>query len=321
MEENKKAVSLFAASDIHNLHGSTRLREVLGLVRADAEAVQPEYFILGGDLVGGGKPVHMGGDPKDWTPEFSLAEIRSEIAAEYGDGITAYFTYGSHDCHEVNGNRDFLHGPADCGAFYLYGVSFAQMRYVTDDELGTGHGPDGDADSGTGTKAAEAFTEWADSLTDSKPVFVMSHLPMHVHRGDNRAAFLWAEALNRAARKRDVFVFFAHNHTTERKDVPAFGAKPENGKREYERSFYLRPAGGTMPVQGPEKECTFEIRNDFTYLNAGYILKGCGTLLTLSEPREDGSFSKLTIARYAADPEEKDFGSTGIASPYTCALR
>ena len=299
-------VSVFAAADVHALGGESDLPAVL----SRAAAYRPAAALLGGDYVGRGRPPETEEERlRRWQPRFALADVRKQVADALGGEVKTYLTYGSHDKHALEGADGFFCGPASGAGYHLYGVSFCQMRFAAErDRIAAGY--DGiDAAGrfgGAAETAAERFSAWASSLTDPWPVFVMSHLPLHAHRGDNRGAAIWCAALNRAAAARDVFVLFGHNHSTER-------------RTRYDRRFYLIPSGAAMPVQGAAEEERTETRLDFTYLNAGYVLHGCGTVLTLSGP-SDGAYETLTIRRCAADASETAFGDTGIASPYTVRL-
>ncbi|MBR1496747.1 MAG: hypothetical protein IJ617_03905 [Oscillospiraceae bacterium] len=230
--------------------------------------------------------------------------MRRVIASVFGEDVKTFFTYGSHDRNEEGGGG-FLCGPAELNACWLYGVSFCQMRFTDDAQRAASDPPyDGiDVSEPTGAcaeTAAACFLDWCAALTDRKPVLVMSHMPLHANRPDNRGAAVWCDALNRAAKRRDILVFFAHNHSSEHvSDV--------------DRLYYYVPAGGVLPVQGREKEDRAVTRIGFHYLNAGYILNGCGTLLRFS----DGA---VTVRRFAAEPAETAFGNTGYASPLTIPL-
>lgn len=304
----QRQLSLFVAADVHGLGGKSHLTEVLALVKADDSAIQPEIVMLGGDYVGAGKPPSTEEERLSrWQPRFSVAELQQEIADVFGSGVKSFFTYASHDKNEMTGGEVFFHGPADCIDYYLYGISFAQMHFCDEEALKIS-GYDGlDRNLGSAQTAAERFLQWASSLNDHKPIFVMSHLPLHAHRGDNCGAEAWCTALNNVAEQHSVFVFFAHNHSTERRTP-------------YDRAFYLLPKGSTMQVQGEDRTHTVEVRLNFTYLNAGYILHGCGTLLTLSDTDGSGRCGELRIQRYAAKPEDTAFGTTGILSPYYCTV-
>lgn len=323
----KTDVSIFTAADVHMFEGESRLKEVLHLVAADPRAVTPDAVLLGGDLVGravppkkpggagGHMPPHRLPPPspeheRERNPVFCMEEIRREITSIFPD-TAAYLTYGSHDKNEVHGGAGFFSGPANRDGYYLYGISFCQMRYATDTQREEA-GYDGidrfDPLGSCGETAAANFLAWARGLPDHRPVFVMSHIPMHRHRRDNLGAAVWCRALNEAGKTRTVVVFFAHNHTAEHQTA-------------LDRQFYLVPTGAVMEVQGDQREESFETRLDFTYLNAGYILKGCGTLLTLRDEDGDGTYDKLTVQRYTCCPEDASFGDTGFVSPYTITLR
>ena len=300
----KKPESLFVAADIHGLNGESRLGEVLARVREDKTAVQPELVLLGGDYVGQGRPPSTEEERlRRWQPVFSLSELHDDICSALGKEVKTFFTYGSHDKNALTGEKSFLCGSADCGAYAIYGISFAQMRFAAESQM-LESGYDGaDTSLGCAEQAVESFLRWETKQEGKKPLFVMSHLPLHVHRGDNRGAALWCKALSRAGTHRDVLVFFAHNHTTER-------------KTDYDKAFYLVPKGERLPVQGAEKEQTEEKDIAFTYLNAGYVLHGCGTLLTFSDENADGVYDRLQIRRYGPTEKETAFGSTGFTSPY-----
>lgn len=323
----KRDISVFAAADVHMFEGESRLNEVLRLVAADPGAAAPDAVLLGGDLVGKAvppkKPNDAGGHmpprrPPHPSPEhdrqrnpvFRLDEIRREIAAVFPHAAP-YLTYGSHDKNEADGGTGFFTGPAERDGYALYGISFCQMRYAVDAQREEA-GYDGidrfDPLGSCGQTAAASFLAWARSLPDHRPVFVMSHLPIHRHRRDNLGAEAWCRALNEAGKTRTVVVFFAHNHTAEYHTA-------------LDRQFYLVPAGTVMEIQGAQREESLEAELRFTYLNAGYILKGCGTLLTLHDADGNGTYDKLTIQRYTCRPEDALFGDTGFTSPYTITLQ
>ena len=299
----KESVSIFVGADIHEVKGKSRLEEVLRLVRQ----TKPAIVLLGGDHVGvTGPDVSEEDRVRFWTPEFSVEELRERISCALGGEVESYFTYGSHDKKAAEGESAFLAGAVTADCCHLYGVSFSEMRFANAEQRRQDTKYDG-IDSGTAEDGAARFLEWLAGLGDHKPILVMSHLPLHRHRGDNLGASIWCDALNRAAEKHDVFVFFAHNHTAERRSS-------------LDRQYYLVPAGSTMEIQGSEKgeSCQSTIR--FTYLNAGYILMGCGMLLTFSDEDGDGKYDTVTVRRYARERADTAFGDTGIESPYTVKL-
>ena len=302
----RKRVSVFVGADIHEVEGKSRLEEVLELVKP----ANPAIALLGGDHVG------LSGPSKDipeeermrlWTPEFSIQKLRERISCALGGEVDSYFTYGSHDKKAAEGEAGFLAGAVSTDYCHLYGISFSEMRFANERQRSLDTRYDG-IDSGTAENGAERFSEWAAKIDDHKPILVMSHMPLHKHRGDNLGASIWCEALNKVAEKHDVFAFFAHNHTAEKRS-------------NLDRQYYLIPAGNAMEVQGSEREESRHVTIHFTYLNAGYILKGCGTVLTFSDEDGDGKYDAVTVRRCAREEADTAFGDTGIFSPHTVELR
>ena len=62
---------------------------------------------------------------------------------------------------------------------------------------------------------AATFLDWVNTLTDRDPIVVVSHVPLHVNRGDNPGGLTWFNALHTAALSHDVIFLWAHNHTME----------------------------------------------------------------------------------------------------------
>lgn len=317
----KKAISLFVAADVHALNDSSNLKCVLSIVSQDAA---PDIVLLGGDHVGSVGRVppkkQLGGkdfsptrnmteeERRNWQPVFCLENLRHEITDIFGEQVKTYFTYGSHDKHEVNGITNFFIGPASFEHYHLYGISFCQMRYADDDQLAQSNYDGPDFALGSAEKGIADFISWVNSLSDTNPIFIMSHIPLHAHRTDNLGAVLWTHAFNDAAKKHDLFVFFGHNHTAEHLTP-------------LERTCYFVPPGNTLPIQGRKKDEQPELPISFTYLNAGYIANGCGTLLTLSDKDNDDQYDTLTIQRYSIDEENTRFGNTDYANPQQLTLK
>lgn len=315
----EKALSLFVAADIHALHGSSNLKDVLSLVARDTT---PDIILLGGDHVGsvGRMRPKKPGEPsfsptrnmteeelRNWQPVFCLEDLRREVTDILGEQVKTYFTYASHDKHEINGAANFFCGPAAFDGCHLYGISFCQMRYADDKQLAQSNYDGPDFALGGAEKGTADFTAWANSLPDSHPIFIMSHIPLHAHRTDNLGAELWTRAFNEAAKNHDLFVFFGHNHTAEHLTP-------------LERACYFVPSGSTLPIQGRKKDEQPELPIHFTYLNAGYIANGCGTLLTLSDEDNDAQYDTLTIRRYSLWEDNTRFGSTEYTNPQRITL-
>jgi hypothetical protein len=301
------ATSIFVATDRHDYEGSNQLTAVLEQVVADSDAVKPTVTLLGGDSVGRGSDREESGHPA-----YTVAEPNAEIYSVLGNDVATYYTFGSHDTSNTNGYSEYLSGPAKCDGYYIYGISFAQMAYATDEqtkEAGYNYIDLADRNGISATTASANFLKWVDSLDDNLPVVVMSHVPLHVNRKDNLGAAIWCEALNKAAETHDVIMLFGHNHTTERSN-------------DTDRYYYLVPEGKSMPVQGAEKDGDYStpVTIHFTYINAGYLTMGYGSLMTFADVNADGTYDKLTVQRYSTTGKDDTFGNTGISSPYTITL-
>ncbi len=305
--------SIFVCTDRYDKMDVTgnNLCTVLNGVASDDTIVKPSVFIIGGDNVGNGPDIGTNGHP-----DFSVNDVIEEVHSVFPDG-QVLMTFGSHDTAAQEGMDEFLAGPAEQSGFYVYGVTFAQMRYADRESAEEKSYAYLDVDAQTGLGAVEgtaAFTAWVNTLEDHLPIIVMSHMPLHANRGDNVGAAIWTEALNEAAKEHPVIVLFGHNHTSEEN---ATEEKPS-----CDPAYYLVPAGGSMPIQQKDvaaADCeNLEIL--FTYMNAGYITLGYGSVITFEDISGDGMYDRITIARYSAEGLSPDFGTTGLVGPYSFDL-
>ena len=340
-EESKEALppKMPKKTPVYDADGSliwhNNLTDVLTLVSRDEDAVQPEIILLGGDNVGADSD-----NAKDETgypmgaPPFSVKAMDAQIAHVFGDTARGFYTYGSHDKNETGDYADvFFSGPVQGDGFYLYGISFAQMIYDSDTQAETEDargrtysGKDlADPNGISAQTASHLFLTWVNSLENHWPIIVMSHVPLHAHRGDNGGAWTWTRALNEAAENHDVIFLWGHNHTLER---------DEDGKAAEQACYLLRP-GEEIAVQSwaPDEEGKTILRRAapsasgesgesdtkpkyelitqketlrFVYMNAGYITNGIGSLLTFTDAEEDGEWDRLTVTRYALNSEEPE---------------
>ena len=113
-----------------------------------------------------------------------------------------------------------------------------------------------ETDMQSDTGAASEFTTWHNGLTAAEktlPIFIMSHLPLHARRGDNKGAAAWYSAISTAAESSDIVFFWAHNHTGESSaDTNAYYVAKDGTE-----SFTVYNGSTVVP--------------NFTYMNAGYI--------------------------------------------------
>lgn len=293
-----------------NLIWHNHLTEVLSLVAADH--VQPEVVVLGGDNVGDGgdKSIDVTGYPIG-APYFSMSAVDAQVKHVFGDAVQTLYTYGSHDIHATDPYEDtFLSGPFAGNGYYIYGISFAQMIYDTDQQAAHYEGKDiTDRNGASAQIASHRFLTWVNSLDDHFPIIVMSHVPLHANRGDNAGAWTWTRALNAASEHHDIIFLWGHNHTVEMRD---------SGKA-VERANYLKLPGEVLVVQSwdvdesgapilkRDKDLVSQAETlRFIYMNAGYITNGIGTVLTFSDANGNGLWDQLTVKRYALEAEETE---------------
>ena len=265
------------------------------------------------------------------------------MAGVFGDTVLTLYTYGSHDNHEISGYENaFFTGPAVLDGYYVYGISFAQMAYDTDAQALSGDKPYVGKDLAdrrgiSAQTASHHFLTWVRSLDDHKPIIVMSHVPLHADRADNRGAWTWTQALNLAAQKHDIIFLWGHNHTLESR----------SSSFEIEKANYLLQPGEIITVQswgvdaegnavtkwttesqpGEKKKSSattliFQKETlNFIYMNAGYITAGVGTVLTFTDTDDNGTFDILTARRYGLEDADTAYGTTGIGDTWTYDLR
>lgn len=342
--QRARSTSIFLSSDRHGSADGNNFVKVLTKA-VEGSAVTPSAVVIDGDLVGHGR---------DRTPEFSVADIYNEMDSVLDvRSHELILTYGSHDAKCTEGYSAFLSGPHRCDGYYVYGVSFAQMTYATDEaasaDIALAEEEDKNAaeeDSsgesrpkrkrgyrGLDTKdrlgisaesGADSFLHWVSSLSDNSPILVVSHVPLHAHRGDNVGAETWFKALSVAARAHDILFVWGHNHTLEE----MAGRPPREGQSSdknplLDRDNYLLVPGDRITLQSSVDSVSVTGRLHFTYVNAGYLKLGYGSVVTFTDSRGIGRYDKMKIERFTineADTLAGVFGNTGRKNPYETAL-
>ena len=157
--------------------------------------------------------------------------------------------------------------------------------------------------------ATASFTSWVSTLTDHEPIVVMTHVPMHAHRGDNPGGMRWFEALSHAAETHDVIVFYGHNHSLE-----------ERGDS-LDRNSYLLVPGDSISIQGDKIQGVQQRQLNFAYANAGYLKLGWSTLVTFSDTDGNGHHDQMQLRRFnVLGADDNYFGLTGKRNPYILRL-
>lgn len=173
--------------------------------------------------------------------ESSKSTVTSTAKSALGDtNIECYYIWGDHDSKsDIEDYTGLVYGEEDDGNYYIYALSMYSVHK--------------DSDATEVEADLKAFTETVSGLDKTKPMFIVSHLPLHDRRGDNIYAQNWYEVISDAAESMDIVFFWAHNHTGETSaDTDAYYVE-KNGSE-------------TMTIEGGST-----ITPNFTYMNAGYI--------------------------------------------------
>ena len=236
-----------AASFASDIHGST----------SDAKSVYTGVATSGltFDVVG-----FVGDTFSDTSSNSSTVTsvVTSALDSYAAEAMEVLYSFGDHDSKsDIADYTGLLYGDGEGEEFYVYAISMESM--------------DDDSDISADDVAADlaAFTSNVATYDKSKPMFIMSHMPLHARRGDNIYAYKWYEVINAAAQTMDITFFWAHNHTSE---------------STADTNAYYIAKGGTLNVeQGSSSVSTYagpgssssangtDVTIDFTYMNAGYI--------------------------------------------------
>lgn len=332
-----RSTSILVATDRHESGSGNNLAAAVQSVVGASGVVVPSVVLLGGDYVGSGPD-----EGETGQPVFSIDDMKSELFMTLDPARTqTFFTYGSHDRNCIEGYNAFFSGPKLCDGYYIYGISYAQMAFPTDSvsralvALYEQQEPKTDTNTGelpnklptsddnrpyngidvvdplgiSAESAAASFTSWVESLNNSLPIVVMSHMPIHANRHDNPGGERWYKALSKAAQKHDIILFFGHNHT------------PEERGDLTDQNSYLLVSGDSISVQGDSNEGVTSHKLNFTYTNAGYIKLGWCTLITFTDNDGDGRHDNLQLRRFHARGDKALlFGTTDKNNPWNLPL-
>jgi hypothetical protein len=216
------------------------------------------------------------------------------------------------------------------------------MIYATDEDVSDYNGLDIADRYGLSAESASAnFTAWVRTLTDNRPIVVMSHVPMHANRHDNLGATAWYNALSEAAEKHDIIFLWGHNHTNEemalrqqqQPDDSTNQPKEEKGNDSpppkpksanlNDRYCYLLTPGENITLQDTVDSLSVERQLNFTYANAGYLKLGYASVITFTSNDSSGLYDAVTIRRYALTPDstETTFGFSNHPNPFMLPLK
>lgn len=223
-----------AANDIFfatDVHRKTS--NLTGILSAVSEDAQMDTIALGGDY------------------EVSVSSLENAVDAVFPNAEKC-FTTGNHD---EAGSGLYETGEALVNEhFALYIIAYEDFKNAA---------------------AVEPLRKYLDGYnknekTEGKPLFVLSHLPLHKDRRDNTNAYRYAQLLNEAGRSIDIVYLWGHNHTVD-------------------RTLYFESVGETLTPEGGSA-----MTLSFTYVTAGYIKEGYGLTVRVNDKTID--FQRYTAS-------------------------
>lgn len=282
---------LYSASDFQNMEGHEQGAKVLHEITnqiCDNEKEDISEALICGDYY--------------YDENISVDESEKGIKAIY-EVLNAQWGLGYDDIFFVQGNHD----PSETTGLDLTGgterdhYSVYQINY---DDFMRNYQPGIDVETRI-RDTSEKLKVWLEKkieLGDCKPIFIISHLPLHhSYRYDNPYAEYIFDVINKAGEQGlNIVYLFGHNHSSEYDQYLGGGA-----------IYLTRGEKIIIPdIQGEnEKDYKSELLN-FTYMNAGYIGESTDGILSscIFEIYND----RLEIKRYTQEGicQLKQSGST-----------
>lgn len=143
----------------------------------------------------------------------TASSVTAAAQSVYSD-VQCIYAYGNHDSEGNYGITDFtgLSYGSDTTNYYIYSISQTSMASSNPD--------------------TSDFTSTVAGLDKSKPLFILSHMPLHARRNDNNGAAAWYKAISAAAEQMDIAFFWGHNHTGESTEDKAAFYVAKDGSEE-----------------------------------------------------------------------------------------
>lgn len=313
-----KMTTLYAGTDRHS--ASEKFQTLLRHACSFDGVPYPTVVIDGGDNVLSEKYTNaQGQEVTNHVPSFSMQDVRDDVSAALS-GISDYrflATFATHDngCErfpyndyvtDPHYNDNFYSGPQEQDGYYTYGITGSQMcetNIYIGSYIYSSHIQDYyyDQNGKDADEAVAKFRSWIDALptNDHKPIVVMSHIPMHMHRGDSYGGEIWVDALNFAADRHNVIFLWGHNHTIEDPETK----DKENNQYDASKfvNYCLKPKDKiTVQKKTMASESKQSVQKElkFHYLNAGYITWGFSSILTFIDDNNDSTYERAIFRKY-----------------------
>lgn len=270
-------IVVIAASDYQLSNSSTIMTNIMKQIKADYGT--PYAALLGGDYDAGAVS----------TTATHIKNVDNVISSVFPDLENRIYIQGNHENYaglKVDGTNLMNYtGAYDTEYYGVYAFNHDDFPWSTS----------------SNPKSSKSLVQaTADDLGDyleakiaegySKPIFVMSHLPLHAARGDNYYAKLIFDELEAAGEAGLNIIFLCgHNHSG------GYDAYLGNG------SYYL-PVGSSLTVVDGTSGSYTDDSISFTYMNYGYLGKISGSACTHQTMTAfEITGDQVTIKRYAED--------------------
>lgn len=289
-------VIVIAGSDFQNKSGDTAgaaaVTKFLTSIKNNGGYSAVNGFLFAGDYSHG------------TTTTASVSALKGAINGVYAglaDSQNAVFVQGNHDADSMTTDGTLsASGARDAEDYGVYVINEKDYMWYNSDEE-------------TVKNTAAALQTYLDNKANyDKPIFVVSHLPLHYNMrtkndGDGRYAHYIFDVLNNAGAKGlNIIFLFGHNHS--------------NGWDDYlgGSAVYLAKGDSINIAQGEKDSFDVETLN-FTYMNAGYVgyynqeNTGAETDLTMTVFEIRGN--EVTIFRYT-ESGLHDLKSKGVTNSF-----
>lgn len=276
---------IFSASDFQSDTCYTNFSNMMQAAQADGITETPDGFLFGGDYTAGSE------DPSVQVPK--IIDTVQGVYAEYSED-NMIFVQGNHDAaNDVltpTGLYEFEH-------YWVYSINEDDFKKEQ-----SGRSPLYDTTVQALAEEVTASLEGIKLSGDLRPVFVITHVPLHHSSrdsyGDNIYSKYLFDVLNEYGQYLDIIFLFGHNHSSTYDDYIG-GAVNYIAK------------GETMRVPIPDESqqgengYTDETLN-FTYMNCGYVgYSSNSTIAPSTNTLTMGAFelctSTIQISRYSTD--------------------
>lgn len=291
------AGSDFQPTDGNNTTGVNLLNGILDKV--DDKYTTMDGFIFAGDY-----------DYNYKASQSGKEALQAAVQAVYGTGMDEVYIEGNHDDPDHGDNPDLIasgvfnqSGANDAEQYGVFVINHSDYMWYNSDE----------ASIKNIAAKLESYLNAKRNAGYTKPIFVVSHLPLHycmrtqVGGGDGKHANYIFDVLNEAgAAGLNIIFLFGHNHS-HGWDDPYGGA-----------AIFLKKGDNINIAQNSTTNYNVETLN-FTYMNAGYVSYyrnvNSGAETDLSMTVFAITDTDVTIERYTADGLH-DLKSAGVANTH-----